>query len=242
MALVKIGKAAKLLGVEVQTLYAWERSGELVPARRSKGGIRYYDITKITDLGLGNEDLPTIGYARVPGPGREADLSQQEESLEAFCAAKGWRHDIISDTGHYPGSPGPGTRRPGLGLKRLIELILRKRLRRLVLTHKDRLSQFGSELVFTLCELQNIEVVITNDGGAPPILDEEGSAQDEIEIRRLCERLIKGDRALSAPMPDDATSGPMLDPMPGDAASTSPAGGNGQDSAGFKPALTEGTE
>jgi DNA-binding transcriptional MerR regulator len=48
MALVKIGKAAAMLGVEIQTLHAWERSGELVPARRSKAGIRYYDLDKIT--------------------------------------------------------------------------------------------------------------------------------------------------------------------------------------------------
>jgi predicted site-specific integrase-resolvase len=184
MALVKIGKAAKILGVEVQTLHAWERSGELVPARRSKSGIRYYDITKITDLGLGNEDLPTIGYARVSSRGQEASLSRQEELLEAFCAAKGWSHKILSDSGL-------GTRRPGLGLKRLIELILRKRIRRLVLTHKDRLSWFASELVFTLCELQNVEVVITNKGDLPILDEEEDLAQDEIEIRQLCERLIQ---------------------------------------------------
>ena len=89
MALVKIGKVAEMMGVTPQTLLAWERSGELVPDRRSKGGVRYYDIAKITGLGPGNEDLPTVGYARVPGPGQEADLTRQEELLEAFCAAKG---------------------------------------------------------------------------------------------------------------------------------------------------------
>jgi putative resolvase len=52
-----------MLGVDVQTLRAWEKSGELIPDRRSKGGVRYYDIGKV--MGLGNEDMPTIGYARV---------------------------------------------------------------------------------------------------------------------------------------------------------------------------------
>jgi len=42
MPLVKIGKAAELL------------SGELVPDRRSEGGVRYYDMGKIR--GLGSED------------------------------------------------------------------------------------------------------------------------------------------------------------------------------------------
>jgi hypothetical protein len=61
MPLVKIGKAAELLGVSVQTLRKWEDSGELVPDRRSEGGVRYYDMGKI--LGLGSEDMPIIGYA-----------------------------------------------------------------------------------------------------------------------------------------------------------------------------------
>ena len=42
--LVKIGKAAELLGVSVQTLRKWEDSGELLPDRRSEGGVRYYDV------------------------------------------------------------------------------------------------------------------------------------------------------------------------------------------------------
>jgi len=62
MPLVKIGKAAELLGVSVQTR-KWEDSGELVPDRRSESGVRYYDMGKI--FGLGSEDMPIIGYASV---------------------------------------------------------------------------------------------------------------------------------------------------------------------------------
>jgi predicted site-specific integrase-resolvase len=199
MTLVKIGKAAEMLGVKPQTLLKWEKSGELAPARRSRGGIRYYDLAKITGLsnglgnnGPGNEGMPTIGYARVSGPGQEADLSRQEELLEAFCAAKGWRHEILSDHGPAPGS---GLGYSNKGLKRLIELILHKRTHRLVVTYKDWLSRFGSDLIFTLCAIQNIEVVIVNKGDPPPAGEapgeEEFLAQD-IEIRQLCGRLIKG--------------------------------------------------
>ena len=85
MALVKIGKAAEMLGVKPQTLLAWERSGELVPDRRSRGGVRYYDITKITGLstGLGsNEGMLTIGYARVTAPGQEASLTADSGQID----------------------------------------------------------------------------------------------------------------------------------------------------------------
>ena len=117
MALVKIGKAADMLGVDVQTLRAWEASGELIPDRRSKGGVRYYDIGKI--MGLGNEDMPTIGYARVSSHDQKNDLVRQQELLEAFCAAKGWRNEIIADLGS-------GMNYRKKGLNRLLEMILRK--------------------------------------------------------------------------------------------------------------------
>lgn len=72
MPLVKVGKAAELLGVSVQTLRKWEDSGDLVPDRRGEGGVRYYDMGKI--LGLGSEDMPIIGYASVSSHDQKNDL------------------------------------------------------------------------------------------------------------------------------------------------------------------------
>ena len=50
------------------------------------------------------------------------------------------------------------------GLQELLELILSRRVARLVVTHKDRLLRFGAEPVFSLCELQGIEIVIIHQG------------------------------------------------------------------------------
>ena len=76
-------------------------------------------------LGLGSEDMPTIGYARVSSHDQKNDLVRQQELLEAFCAAKGWRHEIIADLGS-------GLNYKKKGLQRLLELILFKRIRGLV--------------------------------------------------------------------------------------------------------------
>lgn len=184
MALVKIGKAAEMLGVEVATLRKWEASGELIPDRKSAGGTRYYDVGKL--MGLGNEDMPTIGYARVSSHDQKGDLVRQAELVEAFCAAKGWRHEIISDLGS-------GLNYRKKGLNRLLEMILHKRIRRLVLTHKDRLLRFGAELIFALCEIQNIEIVIINKG-EPPSFEEE-LAQDVIEIITVFSARLYGSRS-----------------------------------------------
>lgn len=48
--LVKIGEAAKLLGTIPATLRKWEETGELLPARKTKGGTRYYDVAEILGL------------------------------------------------------------------------------------------------------------------------------------------------------------------------------------------------
>jgi predicted site-specific integrase-resolvase len=66
------------------------------------------------------------------------------------------------------------------GLMVLLEKILKKQIKRLVLTHKDRLLRFGSELVFTLGELQDIEIIIIHKGEQPSF--EEELAPDVLEI------------------------------------------------------------
>lgn len=66
------------------------------------------------------------------------------------------------------------------GLKQLLDGILNDEIGRLVLTHKDRLLRFGSELIFALCERKNVEVVIINQG--ENLSFEEELAQDVLEI------------------------------------------------------------
>ncbi len=69
------------------------------------------------------------------------------------------------------------------GLQKLLEMILNGKIKRLVLTAKDRLLRFGSELVFTLCEIQGIEIVIIHQGEQPSF--EEELASDILEIRTV---------------------------------------------------------
>ena len=66
------------------------------------------------------------------------------------------------------------------GLKRLLDLILEGKIRRLVLTHKDRLLRFGAELIFALCQAHQVKVVIINQGD--DVSFEEELAKDVLEI------------------------------------------------------------
>ena len=143
----------------------------MLPARKTRGGTRYYAVSDL--LGSANESAPTLCYARVSSRDQAADLDRQQAALEAYCAAQGWQTETIRDLGS-------GLDYRKARLQRLLDLILKRRIRRLVLTHEDRLLRFGADLVFAMCELQGIEVVIIHKGD-PPSFEEEW-AQDVIEI------------------------------------------------------------
>lgn len=83
------------------------------------------------------------------------DLVRQVALLESYCAANGWSYEIISDVGS-------GLNYHKRGLKVLISWICSGEVGRLVLSHKDRLLRFGSELVLSLCEHFGVEVIIIN--------------------------------------------------------------------------------
>jgi predicted site-specific integrase-resolvase len=117
---------------------------------------------------------------------QKADLARQQETLEAYCAAKGWRSEIIKDLGS-------GMNYHKAGLLKLVEMILNRRMKRLVITHKDRLLRFGAELVFALCEMQGIEIVIIHKGERPSF--EEELAQDVLEIITVFSARLYGSRS-----------------------------------------------
>ena len=155
-----------------------------MPDRKTAGGTRFYDFAKL--LALGDTDYPTIGYARVSSHDQNSDLVRQQEMIETYGAAKGWRTEVISDLGS-------GMNFNKRGLWRLLEIILRKKTKRLVLTQKDRLLRFGSELVFALCELQGIEIVIIHQGERPSF--EVELAEDILEIITVFSARLYGSRS-----------------------------------------------
>ena len=182
---IKIGEAANLLGITVQTLRRWEKVGHLISDRKSDGGTRYYDVDKL--FGLQNREIDlTIGYARVSSHDQKDDLKRQAERLAGYCAIHGYNFEIIQDLGS-------GMNYRKKGLKKLIDLIINQKISRLVLTHKDRLLRFGAEIIFTLCGAKNIEVVLINQG--EEISFEEELAQDVLEIITVFSARLYGSRS-----------------------------------------------
>jgi putative resolvase len=183
---VNIGTAAKHFGVAKETLRRWEKLGKIVVERTPKGH-RRFDLSSCSrspqKLGLNKY---TLGYARVSSHDQKEDLVRQSQVIENFCIANGWVHEIVQDLGS-------GLNFQKRGLKKLIQNICSEKIDRLVLTHKDRLLRFGSELVFSLCEQFGIEVVIMNQSEGTRFEDD--LVQDVLEIITVFSARLYGARS-----------------------------------------------
>ncbi|GET44330.1 DNA binding domain-containing protein [Microseira wollei NIES-4236] len=176
-------EAATLLGVTVKTLHRWELDGK-IKSTRTAGGHRRYDMAEL--IGNRSSNELTVGYARVSSHDQKDDLNRQVLVLESYCAKHGWEFEIIQDQGS-------GMNYKKKGLIRLIKLITSYQVERLVLTHKDRLLRFGSDLIFTLCEKFGTEVIIINRSDESTF--EEDLAADVLEIITVFSARLYGSRS-----------------------------------------------
>lgn len=191
--IISIGQAAKLLGVHVQTLRNWEKSGKLKPDSISPGGTRRYNSDTIMRISgkelpqIEKDDRVTIAYARVSSQDQKEDLKRQAQVLELYCAEHGYKYELITDLGS-------GMNYYKKGLTTLISRILDDGVKRLVLTHKDRLLRFGAELIFSICEAKGVEVVIINRGEEKASFEED-LAKDVSEIITVFSARLYGSRS-----------------------------------------------
>ncbi|MBF7682653.1 IS607 family transposase [Acinetobacter sp. B5B] len=187
--LVSIGKASEILGVSIQTLRRWEADGKITSERTATNHRRYDLNTLVPELTHKKSDdhvRKTIAYARVSSQDQKEDLVRQQQVLEMYCASQGWTFELMSDLGS-------GMNYKKKGLNKLLEAIMNNQIGRLVLTHKDRLLRFGAELVFSLCEAKNVEIIILNQG--ENLSFEEELAQDVLEIITVFSARLYGSRS-----------------------------------------------
>ncbi|NEQ39485.1 MAG: IS607 family transposase [Okeania sp. SIO3I5] len=181
--LLTVSEAAELLGVSTKTIRRWENEGR-IKSIRTEGGHRRFTVTDL--IGNKQDNSLTVAYTRVSSHEQKDDLERQKIVLEAYCAKQGWSFEVISDFGS-------GLNYRKKGLIKLIKLICSDQVERLVLTNKERLLRFGSDLIFTLCEIFGTEVVIINrseDSSFEEVLE-----QDVIEIITIFSARLYGSRS-----------------------------------------------
>ena len=145
-----IGEAAVLLGVAVVTLRRWANY-QTIQTERTMGGHRRFSHDVLFPA---KNDGCTILYARVSSRDQKEDLQRQVDVLTEHATSEHWDNvQTIQDIGS-----GLNTRKPGL--KKLVALVLAKKVKRLVITHKDRLLRFANDLLLDICRSLGVEVVL----------------------------------------------------------------------------------
>lgn len=179
--LITIGELAELKAVSVDTIRRWEKEGK-ISSIRTDGGHRRYKLSDFVEEKPGK----TIAYARVSSTEQKADLDRQDLVLSAYCQSHCWNFEVIRDLGS-------GLNYRKKGLQKLLDAILNGDVSRLVLTHKDRLLRFGSELIFAVCEHHGVEVIVLNRKEDASF--EEDLAQDVLEIITVFSARLYGSRS-----------------------------------------------
>lgn len=186
---VSIGKAANILGVSIPTLRNWDKAGKLTPSFVTSGGTRMYDLATLNLIKGKKSIVPnryTLAYTRVFTQSQKKELETQKELLTLYCSKQGYRYKLLSDIGS-------GLNYTKAGLNELIELICSGQIERLVLVHKDRLLRFGSEIIFKLCNIHDVEVEIINVGDE--LYPNEELARDALEIITAFSAKLYGKRS-----------------------------------------------
>ena len=187
MKLLRMNEVSEITGLAQSTLRLMHRKGELVPAKVSSGGTRYYSDEQIKEY-MGIETVSkriVIGYARVSSRKQEDDLNKQIENLKTYMFAKGYSFEIIIDVGS-------SINYSKKGLTNLLERIHNGEVSKVVVLYRDRLVRFGFELLETVCKLNDCEIEIVDNTSKT---DEEELVNDLVKVVNVFGSKLKGEQS-----------------------------------------------
>lgn len=159
-----VGEFAKMLGVHVRTLQAWDRRGKLV-SRRSPTGRRFYTEEQYREL-MGEKSRSVcrrrVCYTRILSAGQKADLKNQIAAMEQFVAASGkpvdaWMSDI-----------GSGLNYERKNFVRRMGEVENGEICEIFIAHQDRLVRFGFEWFERFCANHNTAITVVNLASLSP--------------------------------------------------------------------------
>ena len=170
-----VSEAASFYQVHRQTIRRWTKNGQL-PCSRTLGNHRRFPIPT-------NPDQKRVGYARVSTHDQKKDLETQEQVLQQQKPDM-----VIKDLGS-------GMNYKKAGFIKLLTLIITRQIKELILTRKDRLLRFGSEIIFHLCKHFGVKVTILYETEVKEPMEQ--FCLDVIEIITVFSSKIYGLRAHS---------------------------------------------
>jgi predicted site-specific integrase-resolvase len=178
-SLVSPSVAAKIFNVSNETLRLWALDGK-IQFTTTKGGHRRY---KVRNDVKNNDQRTSVIYARVSSSKQQTSLENQKQRLALLYP----KHRVITDIGS-------GINFKRKGLKTVLELLFKGNLKEVVVTNRDRLSRFGSELFDWIFKKHNAKIVVIDDTKGTDGSDEQELAEDLIAITTIFTARYHGKR------------------------------------------------
>lgn len=177
--LISLEKAAHLLGISKHSLRNWDNNGKL-PSVKTTGGHRRYredDIMNYIGEHKINEEITNtvVTYSRVSSheQKQKGDLDRQSQRLSEYCAKKKYNlYHIIKDIGS-------GLSDTRTGFVKLVDLVIKKKINKVIIENKDRLTRFQFNLIKTFFNSYNVEIECVENNN---LSDEEDFANDVMTI------------------------------------------------------------
>lgn len=142
---MKLSEYAKQNSISYQTAWLHYKQGLIPNARQLPTG------TVVIDETTNNKTDYTIVYARVSSSENKSNLELQAERLTQYCIANGWTvNEVVKEC-----ASGLNDERP-----KLIKILQERKVTRLVVEHKDRLTRFGFNYIKVL--LNDCDIIVVN--------------------------------------------------------------------------------
>lgn len=161
----------KLLGVATRTIQRWDKEGK-IRVVRTVGGRRIPESEIKRILGL-REERVVVGYARVSSTTQKDDLERQKQLLHSYAKDRGYGEiQILSDVGS-------GLNENRKGFLRLLEMVAERKVSKVIIAYKDKLTRFGFETLRKLFQAFGAEIEVIDSEEKNP---QEEPVEDLITI------------------------------------------------------------
>jgi predicted site-specific integrase-resolvase len=164
---MKSGEILKQLRISRPTLTKYVKEGK-IKVRRLENGHYHYDDESVYAILNDGVKRKTVIYTRVSTSKQKIDLENQIELLKNFCFQNGYQvNTIYSDIAS------------GISFDKrkaffeLLDEVINKKVERVVISYKDRLSRIGFELFSTLFLKFGTEIIVLSEVGSKKLDSEE---------------------------------------------------------------------
>ena len=194
---MRSGEFIKRLGVSKKTLENLEKKQVIKPIR--KGRLKYYTEEMVDEyFGLPSTkqkvNKKVIAYYRVSTNSQKKEMKHQRESLEQFSVNSG----IVIDEYLFDVASGTNFKRENF--LKIIDMIERGEVSELIITYKDRLTRFGSDLIEERCRVNNTKLTVINLESSSP---EQELVEDLITVIHVFSSRLYGLRKYEKKIKED---------------------------------------